>query len=315
MPSKNKRTESERTLQFLRGGKPAPEKLVRQGISEVQQKKQAQFEQNSRTEQQMAKYLKRIQGVAQPNVDDPHRSKALDGLLGIHKRLTKNKLAAPHVLGGLGGILQGRISVKVTPPYDYDVILRTVLAGPEPTLSASADKYTGQMSVNCASSSERGFNGGSMYTTVGIYFHPLTAGTLTVQATPTYSYQWWTNSLQPVDLVRSFGEGALTVYGVDAATLATGESSPIIPVASQQFYSWEQDETGQVLVGFDSGLQTPVSVQAQVGPDLVYLAFVEAQAHVEGVGWPGSLSGAVLSVTVPSITYDFQMQEVLEPWG
>jgi hypothetical protein len=41
--------------------------------------------------------------------------------------------------------------------------------------------------------------------------------------------------------------------------------------------------------------------------------FIEAETHVEGVGWPGSLAGAVLSVTVPSITYDFQMRQVLEP--
>ena len=51
----------------------------------------------------------------------------------------------------------------------------------------------------------------------------------------------------------------------------------------------------------------------EVDHGLVYLLFVEADVHVEGVGWPGSLAGAKMAVTVPSITYDFQVQQVFEP--
>jgi hypothetical protein len=42
----------------------------------------------------------------------------MEGLLGIHKKLAKRKLAAPKLAGEVGGILGG-FSVKVVPPFDY----------------------------------------------------------------------------------------------------------------------------------------------------------------------------------------------------
>jgi hypothetical protein len=61
-------------------------------------------------------------------------------------------------------------------------------------------------------------------------------------------------------------------------------------------------------------IQTPASVSVSVDPTQVYLLFVEANVDGQGVGWPGSLAGSVLSVTVPSISYDFRMRQVLEPY-
>ncbi len=312
MPSKKSRTGSE-ALQYFRGGKGLREELVRRYISDFQSKKQAQVQQRSTTEQQMAKYLSEVKGFAKSAAGDPQTAKALDGLLGIHKKLAKQKLAAPKVVSGLGGILPGRISVKVTPPFDYDEVISTVLAGDEPVLAGSADKNTGQMSASCMVAIDPGRNGGSMYTTVGIYFHPMAPGTLTVYANPTYSFQWWTNSIADYNPVRSFGAGGLTIYGIDVVHQTTTGLSGIDAVAGQQFFMWEEDQTSQVR--FDAGfdLQASVSVQTPVDQTLVYLLFVEASTHVEGMGWPGSLAGAIMSVTVPSITYEFDIQPIFEP--
>jgi hypothetical protein len=312
MPSKKSRTESE-VLQYFRGGKGLREDLVRRYISEFQKKKNAQVQKRGTTEQQMAKYLTQVKGLAQAAAGDPQTAKALDGLLGIHKKLAKQKIAAPSVVRGPGGILPGRISVKVTPPFDYDEVIQTVLAGDQPVLSGSADKNTGQMSDSCMVAIHPGRSGGSMYTTVGIYFHPMTPGTLTVYANPTFSFQWWTNSIADYSPVRSAGAGALTIYGIDVVRETTTGLSGIDVVAGTQFFMWEEDQTSQVR--FDAGfdLQASVSVQTPVDQTLVYLLFVEAFTHVEGMGWPGSLAGAIMSVTVPSISYDFEIQPVLHP--
>jgi hypothetical protein len=308
MASKEKQTGRDNdALEFFRGGKAIPENVVQQCLSEVQKRRKAQFEQASGTRQQMSKYLSQIKSSSTPDAADPQTAKALDGLLGLHKKLADRKLAAPKIPRGLGGILPGKISATVVAPFDYDLTIPTVLAGNEPTLTGSADKNTGQMSVSCLTSTQHGFGGGSMYAVVGIYFHPVTSGTLTVYAAPRYSFQWWTNSVSPSSLVTSFGSGGLTIYGVDVA------SSTIKATAGNEFLRWDETETDQVLFGSGFDLQTPVSAHLEVGHTLVYLLFVEAFTHVVGVGWPGSLAGAMMSVTVPSITYDFEISRVFAP--
>ena len=300
-------------MQFLRGGKAVPKELVQRCIADIQQKRKAESDRRSTTERQMAKYLGQAQDLTQIDTKDANVAQSLDGLLGIHQKLAKQKLVAPKVVGALGGILQGRITVNVVPPFDYGIIIPTTLAGNDAIREASSDRNTGKMSASAITSSKKGFGGGSMYTTVGVYFHPLGPGTLTFHATPTYSFQWWTNSIRPTALVQSFGSGGLTIYGVDVATQTTGGVGTIVSVASKGFKLWDEAETAQVRfdVGFD--LQAPTSVQIDVNHNLVYLLFVDADVHVHGVGWPGSLAGAKMSVTVPAITYDFQVQQVLQP--
>jgi len=260
----------------------------------------------------MAKLFGQARGPIGGDKRDPGQSYALQGLLAMHEKLAKQKLAAPKVPAGLGGLLPGQIVVTTVPPFDYGVIIPGRLAGPDATLEGAADKATGMMSGSAISASQKGFNGGSMYTTVGVYFHPFGPGTLTVHATPRYSFQWWTNSIGANSLVRSFGSGGLTVYGVDVASQTTGGVGTIVSTAGQTFGLWDENMTDQVRFDFGFDLQAPVSVQLDVNHDLVYLIFVEADVHVEGIGWPGSLAGSKLSVTLPSLTYDFRMQQVLQ---
>src|SRR5262245_53962167 len=313
MPGKKKQTSPPgNALQILRGGKAVPKDLVHRCIADIQQKRSKELSQRSATERRMAKHLGQVQGVLSPDIRDAQIVRPLDDLLAIHRKLAKQKILAPRVAGGLGGILPGRITVTVVPPFDYNVILSSILAGNQPTLEGSSDKNTGKMSGSAITATQPGFNGGSMFTTLGVYFHPLGPGTLTVHATPTFSFQWWTNSIGANNLVRSFGSGSLIVFGVDVASQTTGATGTIVSTAATLFKLWDENQTAQVRFDFGFDLQAPTSVHLDVDDHLVYLLFVAADVHVEGVGWPGSLAGAKIAVTVPSITYDFQVQQVLE---
>jgi len=73
-----------------------------------------------------------------------------------------------------------------------------------------------------------------------------------------------------------------------------------------------EQATQQIRFDFDSSPSTPLAVQFEVNPTLIYCLFVSLQVHVEGVGWPDSLAGAVVSVAVPSFSYDFSIIPVLE---
>jgi hypothetical protein len=302
----------EQRLGLFRGAKGTPDDVVRKRLSGIQERRKAEFERLSAIRQEMMKFRSQIEKAA-PGASDPQTAKALEGLLGIHKKLATEKLAAPKPLGGIGGIRPGSISATVVPPFDYNIQIPTVLAGNQPTISGSTDKNTGQMSVSCLTANEPGFNGGSMYTTVGIYFHPVAPGTLTVRATPKYSFQWWTNSIPPSSAVRSTGSGNLNIYGVDVASQTTGATGTIISTATQQFFGWDEQQLDQINLDFGFDLETTVTTQIAVDHTLVYLLFVDIDAGVEGDGWPGSLAGAEMSATVPSISYDFEPKLVLQP--
>jgi hypothetical protein len=320
MPSKTKQVRRKQrpaeleshVLELIRGGKAVPENLVQRHLVEAQKKRQSELERVNRTRHQMAKHLGRTQKACPPEADDPKTQKALDGLLGIHQKLAAKSLAAPKVPTFPGGILAGGITAKVVPPFDYDVVIPGTVTG-EPTATGSSNKITGEMSASCFTTDQPGFNMAGMYTTTGIYFHPLTSGTLTVTACPTYSFQWWTNSLLPSDAVNSFGVVGLTVYGVDLASQTTGGTGAILTTAAQEFYRWDESNTGQIHFDFGFDLQTPLSVELSVTHNLVYLIFVDISVAVHGLGWPGSLAGAMISATVPSITYNYKMQQVFAP--
>ncbi|HYM36053.1 MAG TPA: hypothetical protein VET48_11690 [Steroidobacteraceae bacterium] len=312
MASRGKRNPTQDgMLQILRGAKAVPNALVRRCLVDLQQKKKTVLERRRTTEQKMAKYFEHAGGVVKPG-NDPKQAQSLDALLDIHKKLAKQKILPPSAAGGLGGVLAGEITATVVPPFDFDQVIPTRLAGNSATLDASANKNTGAISVSAITATQKGFNGGGMFATVGIYFHPFGSGTLTVSAKPKFSFERWTNSLRDSDLVRSFGSGGLTIFGVDVASQTSGGVGTIVSGANTNFKLWDENQTGQISLDFGFDIEAPTSVTLDVNHNLVYMLFVEANAFVEGVGWPGSLAGAQLSVTVPSIAFDFRMQQVLQ---
>jgi hypothetical protein len=91
-------------------------------------------------------------------------------------------------------------------------------------------------------------------------------------------------------------------------TFATG--------AGQPFVQSIENQPGPLVLkdGFD--LQASVSASVAVDQTMLCLMFVAADCSVFGYGPPGgstggSVAGAILSVTVPSISYEFQIQPVV----
>jgi hypothetical protein len=245
-----------------------------------------------------ARLFSQLKGPAMIAVNDPANKKALDGLLSWHKKLAAKKLSFPKVPARLGDFVPGRISGTIVPPFDFADTIPTLLANvSDPTLAASANR-NGQVSASAVSSQTKGFNGGSEYARVGIFFHPMTQGTLTISASPTYSFQWSTNSLNTT-FVTSSGDVGLTVYGMN-------EFAQILATGGDLYESWQEMDSGQINLNFGFDVQKSLSVSLSVTPSLVYLCFVEVFAHVVGMGWPGSLATAMASATVPSISYSFE---------
>ncbi|HMH17467.1 MAG TPA: hypothetical protein VK572_04890 [Burkholderiales bacterium] len=304
MRNKSRRTDREgSTLEFLRGGKTVPEAFIRKRMAYVKRSLTARYEETNGIERQALKYFGQIQ-KPRP-VKDPKAARAMEGLLGIHKKLAKRKLAAPKLAGEVGGILGGSFSVKVVPPFDYAYTIPFLTAG-NPSLVGSANKNTGQMSGSAVSDFQnRSF--GSMYTEMGIYVRPtFSPSMLRVSASPAFSIEWWTNSLYADSAVRSFGSGLLGIYAQQ------GEIGPSRGAVSI-FDSWDQQATQQIQFDFGSNPHIPVSTQLEVDPSFSCVVFVSTTTHVETVGWPGSLAGSMMSVTLPSITYELDLIPVLDP--
>lgn len=307
--------EKERVDRILRGGNPVPRKLVERSVAEIAQQRAAQFEKQSTAAQRMNRYFAAAQDLAPPDHCDPRVEKAQATLLKNHERLARKRLAAPNIAGDFSGMLPGQIRATIVPPFDYDIVIPSRLGGADADLEATSNRQTGKMRLSAVSTRERVLHGGSMYTTVGIYFHPPSRGRLTVYAAPKFSYQWWTNSLRSTDIVRSFGQLALTVYGIDVASDSIGETGTIDATAGNEFFSWDETQSGQINLDFDANVQAPVlSAELNVNRTLVYMLFVSANVHVYGAGWPGSLAGSQMTVTVPYISYDFRMEQVIQPF-
>jgi hypothetical protein len=290
-------------MDFLRtGGTKIPAGFASKALAATKARLQKELDAGNARRKQGAKLFGRLKGAATVSVKDPANKKALDELLRWHKKLAGKKLAFPKVPGGFGGLVPGSFSGTTVPPFDFADTIPTLLANvTNPTLSASASVH-GRISGSAVTSQAPGFNGGSEFARVGIFFHPMTEGTLTISASPGFSFQWSTNSLN-TSFVTSSGSVGLAIFGMN-------EFGQILASAGDLYERWQEDKTGQINFDFGFNLQKSLSVSLNVTRSLIYLCFVSVHAHVVGVGWPGSLATAMASATVPSISFAFTPQLV-----
>jgi hypothetical protein len=312
MPTKKKRLSRQDHVAKSLQGKAPPSNIVKNALAVAHQRRQSELDKVAINQRQMTKHFEQVQ--TQPNIDtkDPSVARSLNRLLGQHEKYAKQKLVAPKVLQDVGALFPGHIAVNAVPPFDFDHVLFGSGTGSNiATREASANRLNGQINLSAITSSNKGFGGGSAYGVVGLYFHPFGAGHLTVRATPKFSFQWWTNSIRPTALVKSHGHISLVIYGVDAYADTTGEVGTIVSTASTLIHSWDEQETNQVRFDFQFDLEKAGTVTMNVDHSLVYYLFIESQVGVHGVGWPGSLAGSKMSITVPSIAYDYHLHPVL----
>ena len=287
------------------GGKPVATGFAAKAAETTKSMRGKLLEQVNASRKQGAQLYSALRGASAVELDDPSNKKALDALLNHHTKFAAKKLAFPKVPPDVGGFFPGTISGTIVPPFDFADTIPTLLANvSNPTITASAN-VNGQISASAISAQARGFNGGSEYARVGIYFHPMTAGTLTISASPSYSFQWSTNSLN-TSIVTSFGSVGLTIYGMN-------DMAQILASAGANYELWNEDTTGEIHLDFGFDVKKSLSVSLDVSHSLVYLCFVEVDAHVMGIGWPGSLATSMAAATVPSISYEFVPRLVLQP--
>ncbi|MGC1417380.1 MAG: hypothetical protein WA817_18980 [Candidatus Acidiferrum sp.] len=291
--------------EFLRlGGTKIPAGFASKAAAATKSMLRKQLDGQNSLLERGAKLYSGLKGAAAVAVNDPANKKALDELLSLHKKIAGKKLAFPKVPVGVGGFLPGTISGTIVPPFDFADSIPVLLGEvADATISASAN-VNGQISASAASSAAPGFNGGSEYARVGIYFHPTTSGTLTISASPTYSYEWLTNSLN-TNYVGSSGEVGLTIYGLTDLFSIGG-------TAGASYESWQEFDTGEIDIDFGFNVTKSLSVSLEVTPAQFYICFVEVDALAVGVGWPGSLASAMATATVPSISYEFTPRLVVE---
>ncbi len=292
-------------LEFLRGGKTVPEGLVRRRMADVKRRVKARFEEKNALQRQAAQYWSRIQ---KPIGEDAEAARAVDGLRGIDERLAKRKLIVPAAPREVAGILAGSYSVRVTPPYDYAFAGSSFVFPPvgNPDSAASADKNSGQLSCSIATDHANP-SYGSPYAEMGIYFHPLFGpAILRVWANPAFAFSWWANSISAASPAGSFGHGWLEIW-----ILQAGGSGPLY-WRFQDFASWDVYAKQELEFDFGSNPGSAVFGQLQVDPSYVYGLSVSCECEATGSGWPGSLAGANLSITVPSITFEVDLMPVVE---
>jgi hypothetical protein len=240
-----------------------------------------------------------LKGASPIAVDDPANRTTLDEILRLHKQIAGKKLAFPKVTPARGR-LSTAISGAAVPPFDsagstpFPFANFLPIIG-NPTLTGTANE-NGQISASAVTSYTEGSAGGE-FAQVGIYFSPPMNGRLTISASPTYSFEWATNSLN-TSSVWALGFLQLYISGVDGqgVTQEQNEDSQII---------FNEAQYGQVNFNFQFGLQQSLSTSLDVTPSLLYLCYVAVLAEVWGAGWPGSLAVAMMSATVPSISYEF----------
>jgi hypothetical protein len=288
--------------EFLRlGGKKIPAGFAGKALAATKTlRRQMGAAQGMRNER--ARLFARLKDESAVAVDDPGNKKTLEQIASLHRKLAAKKLRFPKVRGEVGWISPGTVSGTIAPPFDFADTIPAVISG-NTELSASAN-VDGQIGASAATA-ETGFdNNGSEYARVGFFFHPMSQGTLTVAASPAYSFEWSTNSLNSTP-VTSSGDVGLTIYGMN-------ELAQILSTAGSTYTSWQQNTTGiQFNFGFD--LQNSLSVSLPVTPAQIYLCFVEVFAQAMGCGWPGSLASAMASASVPSMSFEFVPLVVANP--
>lgn len=297
MANRRPTREDAAMLKFLRtGGQRIPADFTSRRLAAVQRHLQAQ---SNRGHAIVRRKIKALGGL-KPSGPGDERAEA--ELLALHQKLAGSPLAVPRIAADTGGLFPGRITVKVTPPFDYAFTIPD--AEGEATSSGFANT-NGQLLGRAVTSRKRGLQSAGMYAEMGIFFHPLAAGTIRISASPTFSFQHWTNSLGS-SFVRSFGSAQLGIFTFDRQGHIGG--GPIM-----QMKTWNEEQTGQVRADFGFDQTAALTVQMDVTRTLVYALCVALDVHAFGVGWPGSLAGADLAVSVPSITWQFDLIPVLEP--
>jgi hypothetical protein len=316
MPKKRGMTQHDWELaEFLRlGGGKIPAGVAakaKAAVSMPLKKRDAGIE----LQMQGAKLYGELKGGSPTAVDDPANRETLEAILRLHKKAARTKVPFPKI-AAVPAWVSTILSGTVTPPFQFAYTDSSIITHPRiplqhgqqppidvnPIMSATASA-NGQISVSVASS-EAGVSDGIEQATVGMYFRPQIPGTLTISARPTYSFAWATNSLK-YPAVLAIGSIALGISGEVAGGkfLETADTVQVFSESTPE----------QVQFDVQSDVQKSLSASLNVTHPNLFYCYVSVAVRAWGMGWPGSLAVAMMSATVPSISYEFSGELPAEP--
>lgn len=296
MPRTSKSNKQRSGLEFWQGGK-LPESVVRRNLAKISRARASEIAERVGTARKTARYLSQLQTPAKP-AKGATADKALSGLRSITERLSKTKRASKKLVRPPIWPW-GSYTLTFTPP-DYVLDLGSYIDGEissvtgDPTISATGDETLGQMTCTV----ETNYNSPSAGTAsnlLGVYFKPhFLNATVTVSFESEISFYWYVNSIRNKEAI-SEAQGLIELYQYDGAFVEP-------PLRVGAYLGWA--EVGLNSLDFDvvSEPGPTWSLQAPVSSNYFYFVVVRLSCTASGSGWPGSLAGAVATVTVPSIT-------------
>jgi hypothetical protein len=279
------------TLELTRRGRKVPETLVRR-LVEVRQR-------------ELAKTLKEknsIRKLAERDLSSGKRVReptSMEALRKASQHVSGRKLAAPAVLGEIGGLFS--YTLNFTPPYDY-VMSDGDLDGGGNLLTA--DPRAGTLDWNIEDETNDGLIHFGWVEMGSFFFPPGDHKILSVRSSPAYNWSWWLASAGPIAELRCDVEVGLAGF--------KGVADPWVQAGAVAVFAPDLDSPG---FQFDMGSSANDLIQTHPiveEPADLYLAFVRVTGAVD-VGSPspqtgggGAVGGGKLLAAVPSITVQVQ---------
>jgi hypothetical protein len=285
-------------FELLRGPK-VPDSVLRRCFAEVKRNRAKEIDKKWAMRQKAAKYLSRLQSPSGDGANrNPKTEKAVQGLREITDQVARQKLIAPRIAAVPPGILAGSYTLRFAPPY-ADLPGAYASATGNSTVLTTAAQNLGQYDVGVASDVKNLSVAGASYT-FGVSLAPL-FGVATVRAwiDAQIAFSWWVNSIGPT--AWSQGQAGITLVQPDRQIEG-------VPWAVRNtFLNWYERVNNEV--DFDIGsMAAPASIEA-TGVTGNVIVQVSVWAYALADGWPGSLAGANLSITVPSITVEVALEQ------
>lgn len=290
-------SQVDRLLAF--GGAKIPADLAAKSRAEIKARLKKKLDAKDDLRLQAIKLYGALQGASSIDIKNPANKSALDALLALNKKFAAKRLPFPKVRPVLGHSVPVTpspiiLSGTAVPPFgifEYGHPVVPPNTPNPPSVSASGNNNTGQICTSVATSFT-GNSSGQAFAQIGFNYSPPIPGILTIYCTPTYSYSWSTNGVG--NLVLSLVELSLNI-------LPMGNVNQNPTVA--EYYKNEIDDIHGLRFKFGVDIQQSASLSLQVTPGLMYACYVSMESEASGGGWPYSVATAMVSATVPSISY------------
>ncbi len=290
-------------LEIFRGGTLA-ESAIRRQSSDIKKRISAEFDEENALWQRAAKLSGQ---VLAPIYEGEESEQAVEGLFKVTDRLAKRKLVKPAPLRAFPDVW-GQYTLKFTPPYTS---LGGVAGGQvssvtgSPTIVATGVDSLGQMTCS-VDTNQQGPSSGTASNVMGIHFKPLfKEATARISFDSQFAFSFYVNSIRN-KIANARAQGLIQLFQFD-----TGFVQPSLRRGA--FIGFNESAQNELNFNVHSEVGPTWSLDASVSSDHFYFVVVSLTCSARGEGWPGSLAGAKVMVTMPSITVTVTGKPIFQP--